>query len=319
MAGTSWTADAGYSGGTGSSQNSNTIDTSAANAGPAAIYQRNRYGNTTYTYGGYGAATSNTIRLHFCETYWNASDSRKFNVKINGTQVLTNFDIYANAGKFKALVQQFSSTANSSGQYVIEFITVTNNALVSGIEISELEATEDWTSQDIGSTGVTGSATVAGNLFTVRGAGADIWNNADAFHLVHRPLNGDGVFTARVDSVQNTDSWAKAGVMIRESLAADSKHAMMAVTPDGKVSFQRRTTVAGSSASTTATGLSAPRWVRVVRSGNNFTAYHSGNGTSWTQLGTAVSIPMPAQVYMGLAVTSKSTTRLCEAVFSNVQ
>jgi hypothetical protein len=62
--------------------------------------------------------------------------ARKFNVSINGTQVLTNFDIFAAAGGENiANIQQFTENANSTGQYVITFTSVTNNALISGIEI----------------------------------------------------------------------------------------------------------------------------------------------------------------------------------------
>jgi len=76
------------------------------------------------------------VRLHLCETYFAAAGSRKFNVSINGSQVLSAFDIVAAAGaKNKAIVQQFISNANPSGQYVIQFTSVTDNSLVSGIEI----------------------------------------------------------------------------------------------------------------------------------------------------------------------------------------
>jgi hypothetical protein len=76
------------------------------------------------------------VRLHFAETYWSSAGSRVFNVSINGTTVLTNFDIFAAAGaKNKAVIEQFVESANSSGQYVITFTRVKDNSLVSGIEI----------------------------------------------------------------------------------------------------------------------------------------------------------------------------------------
>jgi hypothetical protein len=71
-----------------------------------------------------------------CETYHTAAGQRTFNVSINGTQVLTAFDIWATAGAVnKAVAQQFTANANASGQYVIQFTTVVDNSLVSGIEI----------------------------------------------------------------------------------------------------------------------------------------------------------------------------------------
>jgi beta-glucosidase len=115
----------------------NTIDTShATNPAPAAVYQTARIGDFTYTIGGFTAATSYLVRLHFCETYWTAAGEREFNVSINGTQVLTNFDIFATAGGQNiANIQQFTMAADSGGRFVIQFASVTDNSLVSGMEI----------------------------------------------------------------------------------------------------------------------------------------------------------------------------------------
>ena len=78
---------------------------------------------------------------------------------------------------------------------------------------------DSWTSADIGSVGTAGSATYGSGSYTVSGSGADIWNSADAFQFVEQPLVGDGAIIARVTSVSNTNGWAKAGVMIRDSFA----------------------------------------------------------------------------------------------------
>ena len=81
------------------------------NPAPQSVYQHNRYGNFTYTIPGLTAGTSYTVRLHFAEEYWTTAGSRIFNVLINGTQVLTNFDIFATAGgEYKAVVEQFTAT-----------------------------------------------------------------------------------------------------------------------------------------------------------------------------------------------------------------
>ncbi len=132
----SFLADQDFNGGR-AINHANTIDLSGAtNPAPAAVYQTARIGNFTYTIGGLGAGSSHTVRLHFAETFWTAAGSRVFNVSINGTQVLTNFDIFAAAGaQNKALIEQFTATANSSGQFVVQFTTVKDNALVSGLEV----------------------------------------------------------------------------------------------------------------------------------------------------------------------------------------
>jgi hypothetical protein len=129
-------ADVDFTGGA-TINHANTIDLSAVtNPAPMAVYQSARIGNFTYTLPGFAAGSTHTVRLHFAETFFATAGSRTFNVSINGTQVLTNFDIFATAGaKNKALVEQFTVNANASGQYVIVFTTVVNNSLVSGIEV----------------------------------------------------------------------------------------------------------------------------------------------------------------------------------------
>ncbi|MFO1497163.1 MAG: InlB B-repeat-containing protein [Verrucomicrobiota bacterium] len=174
-----------------------------------------------------------------------------------------------------------------------------------------------WATQDIGTTGVAGTASYDGSTFTVVGSGADIWNNADEFRYVYQTATGDCSIIARVKSVQNTDPWAKAGIMIRDSLNANAKHAAVFVTPGNGVAFQSRNSSGGSSANTNTTGLSAPYWIKLVRSGSTFTAYRSSNGTSWTNMGSQ-SISMGSSVSIGLAVTSHKDGTLCTSAVDNV-
>jgi hypothetical protein len=174
-----------------------------------------------------------------------------------------------------------------------------------------------WVSQDVGAVGLAGSASHSSGTFTLQGAGADIWDSSDKFHFVHRPLSGDGSIVARVVSMTNTNSWAKAGVMIRESLAPNSSNAMMLITPVNGLRFQRRTSTGASSTSTSGGILAAPFWVRLVRSGNTLTGFKSPDGVTWTQVGSE-SIPMAANIFIGLAVTSHNPAALCTAVFDNV-
>jgi uncharacterized repeat protein (TIGR02543 family) len=131
-----FTADQYASGGTQRTV-TNTINISGVtNPAPMAVYQTERYGNSTYTLPNLTAGSQYTVRLHFAELYQTATGKRKFNVAINSTTVLSNFDIYATAGgNYKAVVREFTATANSSGQIVIQFTTVTDNATIEGIEI----------------------------------------------------------------------------------------------------------------------------------------------------------------------------------------
>jgi regulation of enolase protein 1 (concanavalin A-like superfamily) len=173
-----------------------------------------------------------------------------------------------------------------------------------------------WSDQDIGAVPKAGTANFNGSTFTVTGAGADIWGSADAFNYAYTTLTGDGTIVARVASVQNVNAWTKAGIMIRATLSANSAHAFVLVSPAKGVNFQRRTATGGVSTSTAGTTSTAPRWVKLTRAGDLFSAYESGDGTTWTLIGSE-TISMSSSVFVGLAVTSHSTAS-ATAAFDSV-
>ena len=206
----------------------------------------------------------------------------------------------------------------------------TGKALYSETERT-FELAQDWTREDVksltlwfrGYPASVGSFSYdpVTDIYTMTADGADIWGTSDEFHCAFKRLSGVGIIEAQVLSVQNTDGWAKAGVMIRETLDPNSIHAMVVVTPSQGVSFQRRTATSGGSDQTTEGGIKAPHWVKLERGvGSVFTAYHSADGSAWTQLGNAVNIVMQPDVYIGLALTSHNTdpTVACTATFSDV-
>ena len=161
--------------------------------------------------------------------------------------------------------------------------------------------------------------------YTMTASGSDIWAvngvEADEFHFAYKMLTGAGSIIARVNSIENTNVWAKAGVMIRESLNADSAHAFACITPANGVASQYRPSTGGTSGNYNQTGVSAPYWVKLERSiSGNFTVSHSANGTTWSPVtdATAQNIPMGSNVYIGLALTSHDAALTSQAVFSNV-
>ena len=174
-----------------------------------------------------------------------------------------------------------------------------------------------WVDQDIGSPGSSGSASYSAGTFTVKASGTDIWGTSDQFHYVYQPLSGDGTIIARVASIQNTDPWAKTGVMIRATLAANSAFAMMIVTPGNGLAFQRRLAAGGTGASTLGIKVAAPYWVKLKRSGNTFTGYSSPDGVTWTLVGSD-TITMSASVYVGLPLTSHNNTLISTAGLGSV-
>ena len=197
-----------------------------------------------------------------------------------------------------------------------------------------LTAARDWTDEGVaelsiwfqGKTGSVGSfAEGPTGTFTMTGSGADIWNvagvEADEFHFAYKSLTGPGTIVARVEGVQNTDAWAKAGVMIRETLAPESAHAFACVTPENGVASQGRPSTGGTSFNTAEGGITAPHWVKLERDvAGNFTVSHSADGATWRPVQGAIvpSIQMQATVFVGLAVTAHNANAMCQAVFSDV-
>jgi hypothetical protein len=174
-----------------------------------------------------------------------------------------------------------------------------------------------WAVSNIGNPVISGSATHSSGTFSVSGAGTDIWGSSDQFTFVHRQLTGDATIVARVATLQNVNGWSKAGVMIRGSLAANSKHASVFVTPLNGVSFQRRASNGGTSVRTNGGTGTAPVWLKLVRLSSTLTAYRSADGTTWSTIGSA-TISMGSTVYVGLAVTSRDAARAATATFSSV-
>ncbi len=154
--------------------------------------------------------------------------------------------------------------------------------------------------------------------YTMTASGADIWDNADEFHFAFKEINGAAAITAKVESLENTDPWAKAGVMIRDTLGPDSRNVALLVTPENGLRYQYRSRTDGSTDRSFVEGITAPQWVRLERTtGGLVRSFYSADGTTWTLLSmTVMSMDMP--VYIGLAVTSHNVDATCEAKFSNV-
>jgi hypothetical protein len=165
-----------------------------------------------------------------------------------------------------------------------------------------------------------------GKSFAMSGEGTDIWGTADQFRFAYKTLTGNGSIIARVDSLQNTNVWAKAGVMIRNTLDANSVHAMTIMAASGTSSFQRRTTRGGTSLGTDNTNIGFPYWVKISRSGNTLTSQRSADGVNWVSFeadpnassSVTITPALNNAVYIGLAVTSHTANVLAAATFSGV-
>jgi autotransporter-associated beta strand protein len=202
-------------------------------------------------------------------------------------------------------------------------VTSHDNAVTSTATFDNVAVTpfpSPWQTEDIGSVGYVGKAEYYDSVFTVTGSGADIYYSNDAFRFLRQPLSGDGSIIARVTGVQAANIYSKAGIMIRESLISNSSNAMLTIIPGGSAYFQTRTTTAGATGATYGAGATGPRWLKLTRVGNIFTAYHSGTGApgDWVQVGTATTISMTSEIYIGLGVSAHDNTKTCDATFDNI-
>jgi hypothetical protein len=160
--------------------------------------------------------------------------------------------------------------------------------------------------------------------YTITARSGDIWGQSDSFHFVFKELSGIGSIIAKVESATNTSNAAKIGVMFRDTLDPESKHAFTFIRPDGGIRFNRRTEIFGTTTNSVENGLSFPHWVKLEsQMGGNIIASHSSDGVNWVpvndmNLGSSASIQMGLPVYIGLAVSSNNTEETIEAVFSNV-
>ena len=228
-----------------------------------------------------------------------------YSVSGNNGSDYADWPLSAGSYTLKATPFSGSNGSGTQGTAITVNFSVVINSLPSGKSAS-----------DVGNTGSKMLVTHDNGTYLISASGADIWGKADAFGFVHQDASGDVELTAKIESIENTNPWAKAGVMIRESLAAGSKHAMTVVTPAEGASFQRRTTTNANSGHTTFKGIKAPEFVRVLRTGNKFTGYYSTDKNVWFPM-DSVNFSMTADVKVGLAVTSHDNSKETEALISN--
>ena len=178
--------------------------------------------------------------------------------------------------------------------------------------------TSTYESTDIASTPA-GSTTVvaADTAFDVVAGGRNIFGPSDGFRFVYRPVTGDFDIRARLTSLTAVVSTTKAGLMARESLAADSRNVFShATASSGELRYSRRLSTAGETTiASSGTRATYPNlWLRLRRQGDLFTAFGSVDGKTWIQTG-ADTLAMGASVFVGMAVSAQSTTQTTTAKF----
>jgi RHS repeat-associated protein len=205
----------------------------------------------------------------------------------------------------------------TSGYLVVSVAPTMNDSNPVSFDVTSQPLPSPWLDQDIGQTGVAGSATFANETFTVNGAGTGIYYSSDEVHFVYQALSGDGSIVARLVGLQGSP-YARAGVMIRETLNSGATVGYTEHDDSADVYFWNRPTTGASATDQGATAGSVPYWVGLTRSGNNFVSYLSADGVNWTQVGTPQTLIMAQNVFIGLAVSSDYNTTLATATFDHV-
>jgi len=288
-----FTADACFSGGNAGSTSS-AIDTSGVtNPAPQAVYQTERWNNNTYTFTNLVAGTSYKVRLHFAEIFYNAAGVRRFNVFINGTQVLANYDIFADAGaKNKATIKEYTIAANGSGQIVIQYANgASDNAKSSGVEILPLNAVPLLAPTDLAATPVSSTeislnwtapaaatsynvkrATVDGGPYTNIATGiaaTGYWDTGlalnTAYYYVVSAVNSGGASTNSIQASATTQPQPPPTIPV----------GLTAASGDGVVTLSWRSS----------TGAASYNVKRATVSGGPYTTIASPTTTTYTNAG----------------------------------
>ena len=103
---------------------------------PMGLFEDSRAGTFSYTVKGFKPGSNHTVTLYFIEPLYNGVGLRLFNVSVNGTTVLSNFDVFLAAGDMDTPVSHaITAAADGTGQYVIALTPVLNDAVLSGLQI----------------------------------------------------------------------------------------------------------------------------------------------------------------------------------------
>jgi regulation of enolase protein 1 (concanavalin A-like superfamily)/fibronectin type 3 domain-containing protein len=177
--------------------------------------------------------------------------------------------------------------------------------------------TSAYASADVASTPEGRTTVVAADTaFDVVAGGRNIFGPSDAFRFVYKPFTGDFDVSVRLTALAAVVSTTKAGLMARESLAADSRNVFSHAAANGDLRYSRRLETAGETTiAVGGTRATYPNvWLRLRRQADVFTAFGSVDGVNWTQTG-ADAPAVGNTVLVGMAVSAQSTTQTTTARF----
>ena len=280
----------------------------------------------------FNVKNGNTITVNFSESM-NAATLTDVNnyVTSYGGPIITNVTIVSPS----SIILTVDQSIKSPVPVFIDNVTDLAGNMLTGWKLSTVLNLADT---DVGTKNAAGVFTdplvpgyvipVTATDFDMVAGGSDIWNKADGMNFLYKQVTGDFDAKVRVASLDRPDNWTKAGLMVREELAGDSKNISSLATPStGQNQFQANIRpTKGADTAELSDGNNRPTvaypnsWVRLQRVGNTFTCSYSTDGTTWKGLATNTpAAAFPATVYVGMACTShnNSVGQVAHAQFRN--
>jgi regulation of enolase protein 1 (concanavalin A-like superfamily) len=265
--------------------------------------------------------TQEYVSIDNFESYTDEEGERLFDIWVDGYNVTNNGSLVGHENPPYA-----EQTLRNSGRQSMPVYYDNTGGVANSVAELDLSPAQDWTAGGADNLSLyyhgvpTGFVTLADDNIIMNGTGSDIWGTTDEFRFVYKQLTGNGSIIARIEYLDYTNEWAKAGVMIRQTLDSDSVLVDGIISADGNVGMQWRSGrgvdmgAADDSNTSADGGATFPGWVKLTRNGNVFQVQYSTDGATWQDIvpGTAgkpqtTTVTMTDPVYIGLAVCSHAT------------
>jgi len=200
----------------------------------------------------------------------------------------------------------------------MKFISIILFTFFISLEVlNSQELPVNWHQITIGQNPLAGTGNWSNNTFTISGAGSDIWGNTEEYHFVYNNVADSIEIIAKIESVENTHNWAKAGIMIKQNPSSSSVLAILSFSPNKSVVFATRKNT-GEMISGEQGSQDAQPWLKLVYKRNVISAFSSVDGLNWNQVGKPADIKLSGNFCVGLVSCSHVKGVLCKAVISHV-
>jgi hypothetical protein len=213
---------------------------------------------------------------------------------------------------------KYSITGYNTGNCVINVITAgISDTVKCQVQVVPGNLPASWTFNDINES--VGSAVFQNGSFTVKGAGTDIWNQSDQFAFLNVDTINSQSLSARVTSQTNTDPWAKAGLMFRETANAGSSFVMLIATPGNGLHLQYRDGTGNGCTDVSYGNFTLPVFLKLDKTDSSFVASKSTDGCKWTTLGSYMNKTFSEKYKLGLLVNGHNALNVGQAVFDSIK